>query len=99
MLSFFKLARVLILCHHLNYSIFENIVGKMCYLLITTLFIMLLLFFFIIDLYFLISAVNAQIFISTAKLVIPTGTQTNEANAKIKTQAVTFETKIGRSST
>ena len=34
-------------------------------------------FFFIIDLYFSISAVMAQIFIPTAELVIPTGAQTN----------------------
>ena len=42
-------------------------------------------FFFIIDLYFLIPTVIAQMFIPTAELVIPTGTQTNEANAEIKT--------------
>ena len=55
---------------------------------------MLLLLFFIIDLYFLIPALIAQIFNPTAELVIPTGTQTNEANAKIETQQVTFEVKI-----
>ena len=43
-------------------------------------------FFFIIDLYFLIPAVTAQMFIPTAELVIPTRTQTNEANAEIETQ-------------
>ena len=42
-------------------------------------------FLFIINLYFLISAVIAQIFIRTAKLVIPTGTQINKANAEIET--------------
>ena len=42
-------------------------------------------FFFIIVLYFLIPSVIAQIFIPTAELVIPTGTQTNEANAEIET--------------
>ena len=36
-------------------------------------------FFFIVDLYFLIPAVIAQIFIPIAKHVIPTGTQINEA--------------------
>ena len=41
------------------------------------------LIFLIIDLYFIIPAVIAQIFNPTAKLVIPTGTQTKEANAKI----------------
>ena len=30
----------------------------------------------------------AQIFIPTAELVIPTGTQTKQANAEIKTQPV-----------
>ena len=43
-------------------------------------------FFFIIDLYFLIPAVTAQMFIPTAELVIPTRTQTNETNAEIETQ-------------
>ena len=35
----------------------------------------------------------AQIFIPTAKLEIPTGTPTNEANAEIETQPLTAETK------
>ena len=56
-------------------------------------------FFFIIDLYFLILAVIAQIFNSTAKLVIPTGTQTNETNAEIESQPVIFEAKISKFST
>ena len=60
---------------------------------------MILLFFFIIDLSFLISAVISQIFIPTAELIIPTGTQTNEANAEIGTRPVTAETKIIKSST
>ena len=55
---------------------------------------MLLLLFFIIDLYFLIPALIAQIFNPTAELVIPTRTQTNEANAKIETQQLTVEAKI-----
>ena len=40
-----------------------------------------------------------QIFIPTAELVIPTGTQTNKANAEIETKPVTFETKISKCST
>ena len=51
-------------------------------------------FLFIIDLYFLILAMIAQIFIPTAVLVIPTGTQNIEANIEIETQPVTVETKI-----
>ena len=35
----------------------------------------------------------AQIFILTAEVEIPTGTPTNEANAKIETQPLTAETK------
>ena len=35
----------------------------------------------------------AKMFNATAKLVIPTGTQTNEENTEIKTQPVTVETK------
>ena len=34
-----------------------------------------------------------QIFIPTAELVIPTGTQNNEANAEIETQPVIVEAK------
>ena len=48
----------------------------------------MLLFFFIIDLYFLIPAVIAQIFIPTAELVTTTRTPTNDANAEIETQLV-----------
>ena len=40
-----------------------------------------------------------QNFIPTEELVIPTGTQTNKANAKIETQPVTVETKIRKCST
>ena len=46
-------------------------------------------FFFGIDIYFLIPAVTAQIFIPTADLATPTGTQTDEANVEIETQLVT----------
>ena len=48
---------------------------------------MLLLLSFVIDLY-LIIAVFAQIFIPTAELVIPTGTQTNKTYAELETQPV-----------
>ena len=41
----------------------------------------------------------AQIFVPIAKLVIPTGTKTNEANAEIQTQPVTVETKTSKFST
>ena len=43
----------------------------------------LFFFFLIIDLWFSIPAVIAQIFIPTAEFAIPTGTQTNEPNAEI----------------
>ena len=55
--------------------------------------------FFILNLYFLNPAVIARISISTAELVLLTGTQTNEANAEIETQPVTVETKIKKCST
>ena len=42
-------------------------------------------FVLIIDLYFLIDAVIAQIFNPDAELVIPTETPINEANAEIET--------------
>ena len=60
---------------------------------------MLLFFFFIIYLYFLIHVMNANIFIPTTELVLPTVTQTNEANAEIETQPVTAETKKSKCST
>ena len=41
----------------------------------------------------------AQILIPTAEHVIPTRTQTNEANAEIGTQAITIESKISKCST
>ena len=40
----------------------------------------------------------AQIHIPTPKLVIPTGTKANEANAEIHTQPVTAEAKISKCS-
>ena len=42
-------------------------------------------FFIIIQLYFLILAMIAQIFNPTAEVVLPTGAQTNEVNAEIET--------------
>ena len=45
----------------------------------------MLLFFFIIDLYFLIPTLIAQILISTAELVTTTRIPTNDANAEIET--------------
>ena len=48
----------------------------------------------IIDLYFFIPAVIAQIFNPTAELVIPIGIPTNEANPEIERQLLTTETKI-----
>ena len=48
-------------------------------------------FFSIIDLYFLISAVIAQIFKPTAELLIPIGMQIKEAKAEIEMHPVTKE--------
>ena len=55
--------------------------------------------FFIIDLYFLIPEVIGQIFTPTAELLMPTATQTNEANVEIETQPVIVEAKISKCST
>ena len=38
-----------------------------------------------IDLYFLIPAVNGQIFNPAANVAIPTGTPTNDANTEVET--------------
>ena len=54
----------------------------------------LFFFFFIIELYFLIPAVIAQIFNPTTEHVMSTEIQTKEANAEIETQPVTVEAKI-----
>ena len=51
-------------------------------------------FLFITDLYFLIPAVIAQMFIPTAELVISIGKLTNEANAEIETQPVIAAARI-----
>ena len=40
--------------------------------------------------------VIAQTFIPNAKVLISTGTQTNEANAETETQSVTVKTKISK---
>ena len=51
-------------------------------------------FFLIVDLNVWIPAVIAQFFIPTAELVIPTETQTNEADAEIETQPGIVDSKI-----
>ena len=56
-------------------------------------------FFLIIDLYFLIPEVIAQIFNPTAELVITTGIATNKVNAETETQPVLVEAKISKCST
>ena len=55
---------------------------------------MLLIFFIIIDLYFLIAAVIAQIFNPIAELVILIGIQTKEAKAEFEIHPVIVEAKI-----
>ena len=54
----------------------------------------MLLFFFLDNLLILLDSCNmiAQLFNSTAELVMPTGTQTNEANAETQT----VKTKISK---
>ena len=52
-----------------------------------------------IGLYFLILAVIAQSFIPTGELVMPTGTQNNEANAEVETQLAIIQAKIWKCST
>ena len=51
-------------------------------------------FLLIIDLYFLIAAVIAQIFNQIAELVIPIGTPTKEQKAEMETHPVIIEPKI-----
>ena len=51
------------------------------------------LFLLIIDLYFLIPAVNSQTLNPTSELAIPPGTPINEANGEIETELLTAETK------
>ena len=56
-------------------------------------------FLLIIDFYFSIFPVIAQLFIASAKLVIPTKISTKEAKTKIEIHSVTAETKISKCST
>ena len=49
-----------------------------------------------IDLYFLIPGMFAQMFNPTAELVIQTEIQINEVNTEIETQSVTAEARINR---
>ena len=51
-------------------------------------------FFLIIDLYFLIHAVIAQIFNPIAELLIPIGMPSKETKAKIEIHSVTAEANI-----
>ena len=53
-------------------------------------------FFLIIDLYFLIQAVIAQIFNPIAELVIPIGIPTTEAEAEMKIHPVIVEITISK---
>ena len=65
----------------------------------STILLCFFFFFLIIYLYFLIYAVIAHIFIPTAELVIPTGTQTKESNTEMETKLVIVEAKISMYST
>ena len=59
---------------------------------------MLFSFFLIIDLYFLITAAVAQIFIPSAELTLPTRIPNKEAKAEIETYPVTTEAKRSKRS-
>ena len=59
---------------------------------------MLPFLFLIIDLYFLIPVVIAQIFNFIAELVIPIGIPTKEAKAEMEIHPVTVEIKISKCS-
>ena len=50
-------------------------------------------FFLIIDLYFLISAANAQNFNAIAELVVPIGTAIKKVKAEIEINTLNVETK------
>ena len=52
---------------------------------------MSLIFFLIIELYFLMNEVTAQIFIPTAELATPAGIPTREAKAETEKQSLTVE--------
>ena len=56
------------------------------------------LFFLIIDLYFLIAAVVAQIFNPIAEIIIPIGISTKEAKSEIEIHPVIVEAKIRKCS-
>ena len=55
-------------------------------------------FFLIIELYFLIPTVIAQILNPTAELIIPIGIATKEPKAEMETHLVTVEIKISKCS-
>ena len=57
---------------------------------------MFLLLFLMIDLYFLITAVIAQMFNPVAKLVISLGIPTKEANAEMETHSVIVKITISK---
>ena len=57
---------------------------------------MLVFFFLITDLYFLNSAVIAQIFGPIAELVVPIGIPTKDTKAEMATHTVIVEAKIKR---
>ena len=57
---------------------------------------MFLFFFLIIDLYSLIPAVIAQIFIVAGELVIPTGIPNKETKAEMEILPVTVKAKISK---
>ena len=63
-----------------------------------TILLCFFLLFLIIDLYFLITAVIAQTFNSTAELAILLVTPTNEVNAELETEPLTAETKTRKCS-
>ena len=55
--------------------------------------VLLCFFFLIIDLYFLISAANAQNFNAIAELVVPIGTAIKKVKAEIEINTLNVETK------
>ena len=65
---------------------------------INTLLSCFFLFFLIIDLYFLVPAIIAQIFNPIAGLVIPIGIPNDEAKAEIELHPVTTKAKIRKCS-
>ena len=52
--------------------------------------------FLIIKLYFLIPAVTAQIYNTTAELVLPIGIQTKDVKAEIETYPITAKAKTSQ---